>query len=62
MTTIPDELHIVFDGPPEHRAGRFVEVEDANGHSVRAGEWRERFDGFWELVLRWSPPESDPKR
>ena len=34
-------LHIVFDGPPGPEAGRFVEVENDNGNSVCAGEWRE---------------------
>lgn len=44
-------LHIVFDGPPEHEAGRFVEVETPDGRSINAGEWRERPNGFWELVI-----------
>jgi hypothetical protein len=45
------ELRIVFDGPPSHESGRFVEVEDEHGHGVNAGEWRERPDGLWELVI-----------
>ena len=45
-------LHIVFDGPPSHDGGRFVEVETPDGKSVRAGEWHERADGLWELRLR----------
>jgi hypothetical protein len=44
-------LHIVFDGPPSHDGGRFVEVETPDGKSIRAGEWRERSDGLWELRL-----------
>ncbi len=47
----PQELRIVLDGPPGPEAGRFVEVENAAGRSVNAGEWRERADGLWELVL-----------
>lgn len=47
-----DELRIVLDGPPGETSGRFVEVEDAGGRSVDAGEWRERGDGLWELRLR----------
>ena len=43
--------HIVFDGPPEAEAGRFVEVEDDDGCSISVGEWREREDGLWELVI-----------
>ena len=45
------EIRIVFDGPPAPESGRFVECEDAFGQSVAVGEWRERSDGFWELVL-----------
>ena len=42
-------IDIVFDGPPSHESGRFVEVEDAQGASICAGEWIERSDGFWAL-------------
>jgi hypothetical protein len=45
------KLHIVFDGPPGPTAGRFVEVEDSEGRGINAGEWVERTDGLWELVL-----------
>ena len=45
-----DEIHIVFDGPSSHESGRFVEVEDAEGHGLKRGRWIER-DGFWRLVL-----------
>jgi hypothetical protein len=34
-------IDIVFDGPPSHESGRFVEVEDASGNSIRIGEWVE---------------------
>ena len=44
-------LQIVFDGPPGPKGGRFVEVEDANGCSVRLGEWIEREDGYWVLMF-----------
>lgn len=47
-------LHILFDGPPSHESGRFVEVNDDTGKSVRAGEWIEK-DGFWELVIQARP-------
>lgn len=50
-------LHVLFDGPPSHESGRFVEVEDDSGKSVRAGEWVERSDGLWDLVIpRYAPP------
>ena len=37
-------IDIVFDEPPGPKSGRFVEVEDANGNSIRFGEWIERDD------------------
>jgi len=42
---------IVFDGPPSHESGRFVEVEDQDGKGQRVGEWREREDGLWSLDI-----------
>jgi hypothetical protein len=47
-------LRILFDGPPGPESGRFVEVEDSTGRSVNAGEWHERDDGLWELVIEQS--------
>ena len=44
-------IDIVFDGPPSPEPGRFVEVEDANGNSIRVGEWMERDDGAWVLRI-----------
>lgn len=44
-------IDIVFDGPPDHDSGRFVEVEDAQGRSIRVGSWMDRGDGFWVLRL-----------
>lgn len=32
-------MDIVFDGPPSHESGRFVEVEDDQGRSRQVGEW-----------------------
>ena len=45
-------LHFVFDGPPGHQSGRFVEVETPDGNSINAGEWHERADGLWELRVQ----------
>jgi hypothetical protein len=45
------EIRIVFDGPPAHESGRFVEVEDTEGQGLDAGEWHERDDGLWELRI-----------
>ena len=44
-----EHIDIVFDGPPSHESGRFVEVEDQTGKSIRFGDWVERDDGYWVL-------------
>lgn len=44
-------IDIVFDGPPSHESGRFVEVENSEGRSINFGEWVQRPDGFWALRL-----------
>jgi len=44
-------LHIIFDGPPGPIAGRFVECETPDGRSLDAGNWSERPDGLWQLVI-----------
>jgi hypothetical protein len=43
-------VDIVFDGPPGPVAGRFVEVEDATGASIRIGEWVQDGD-LWRLRI-----------
>src|SRR6185312_16156436 len=35
---VSDVIDIVFDGPPNHESGRFVEVEDGNGSGIKCGE------------------------
>lgn len=45
-------IDVVFDGPPSHQSGRFVEVEDEHGASVNVGEWVDRGNGFWALRIR----------
>lgn len=50
---LPDhmkEIRFVVQQPPGPTS-QFVEVEDERGRSVNVGEWRERQDGLWELVL-----------
>jgi hypothetical protein len=47
----PDFVDVVFDGPPGHEAGRFVEVEDSKGNSISIGEWIDRKDGTWALRI-----------
>jgi hypothetical protein len=51
-------IHIIFDGPPSHESGRFVEVETPDGKGINVGEWVERDDGLWALVIpgRIIPP------
>lgn len=29
-----EEVYVVFDGPPAHESGRFVETETEDGHGV----------------------------
>ena len=45
------KICIIFDGPPSHDAGRFVEVENEAGKSIRVGNWRERDDELWSLDI-----------
>ena len=44
-------INIVFDGPPAPNAGRFVEVENDEGQSIRIGEWVEGVNGYWSLRI-----------
>jgi hypothetical protein len=44
-------IDIVFDGPPSHESGHFVEVEDSLGRSISLGEWVHRADGYWALRM-----------
>jgi|SRR6516162_6203360 hypothetical protein len=57
-----DHIDIVFDGPPGHESGRFVEVEDSFGRSIYVGEWVQREDGFRALRLKQSDAEFVPVR
>lgn len=45
-------IMVVFDGPPGHESGRFVEVEDEQGHGINIGEWEKREDGYYALKLQ----------
>ena len=55
MTWVTRHIDIVFDGPPSHESGRFVEVEDADGKNISIGEWIETEGGrYW--VLRFPDP------
>jgi len=50
-------VDIVFDGPPSHESGRFVEVEDDTGRSINFAQWVKRKDGYW--VIRLTPHAND---
>ena len=50
-------INIIFDGPPSHESGRFVEVETDDGKSISAGEWIERSDGYWALRITSLPQQ-----
>ena len=54
------EIRIVFDAPPGRDMPTLVTVEDEYGRSITRGQWRERPDGYWELVFRTAPVRTDP--
>ena len=49
--TMNKHIDLVFDGPPSHESGRFVEGENSEGVSLNFGEWIERPDGYWILRI-----------
>jgi hypothetical protein len=56
-----EHIDIVFDGPPSHESGRFIEVENSQRHSIKFGEWVHRDDGYWVLRISTAPTtESAP--
>jgi len=50
-STMSEDIFVVFDGPPGHESGRFIDVENARGQSVNAGEWSQRDDRMWQLHI-----------
>lgn len=52
---VVQQVDVVFDGPPGPEGGRFVEVENTKGRSVKVGEWGQRVDGFWALRISLLP-------
>lgn len=52
-------VDIVFDGPPCHESGRFVEVESPVGRSINFGEWIHRDDGYWALRFTALTPDAE---
>lgn len=59
--TRSEYIDIVLDGPPDHESGRFVEIEDSSGASVKVDEWIERDGGYWALRIRTSPDAGKPE-
>lgn len=51
----PMPVNIIFDGPPSHESGRFIEVETDNRTGINLGEWIERDDGLWSLRITELP-------
>lgn len=49
-------IDVVFDGPPSHISGRFVEVENPSGQSICVGSWLQREDGYWVLRIQTTAP------
>lgn len=52
-------INIIFDGPPSHESGRFIEVENDAGESIHVGEWIDRGDGTWALRIE-TPRDARP--
>lgn len=48
-----NQIYIIFDGPPSHDSGRFVEVEDGEGNGLGWREtgaaWSRDGDDLWKL-------------
>lgn len=44
LGALPLGLYVVFDGPPSHVSGRFVELEDETGRGVGGVAWRQEND------------------
>lgn len=52
LAAVQPFVDIVFDGPPSHESGRFVEGETKDGRSIRCGQWLERpGTGYWVLRI-----------
>jgi hypothetical protein len=54
-------VDVVFDGPPGHESGRFVEVENGEGKSLNVGTWIDRKDGMWALRVWADCTPTSPK-
>ena len=43
-----EKIRIVFDGPPSHESGRFIEVENEHGEGMSLGGWKQEGE-LWYL-------------
>ena len=50
-----EPINIIFDGPPSHESGRFIEVETDDGKSINVGEWIAKPNGLWALRITSLP-------
>ena len=50
-------INIIFDGPPSHDSGRFVEVETDDGKSIKIGKWM-RKGNYWALWITELPKDN----
>ena len=51
-----EPVYVIFDGPPSHESGRFVEVETKDGKSVSAGKWENYGGKYWRLGPLYAKP------
>lgn len=51
-----EPVYIVFDGPPSHISPKFVDVENAAGMSVCAGEWAQ-IGRYWNFGPLYCAPQ-----
>lgn len=51
-----EPVYVIFDGPPSHESGRFVEVETENGKSVSVGKWENYSGKYWRLGPLYAKP------
>lgn len=54
-----DKVYVIFDGPPGHDSGEFIEVEDETGMSIKPGDLGEmawskaKTAGYYRLGPFW---------
>jgi hypothetical protein len=53
-----EPLFVIFDGPPSHESGRFIEVETEDGKSRNVGHWElyPGQPGLWRLGPLYAAP------